>query len=164
MPSSHLFLWCPLLLLPSIFPSIRDFSNESSVHIRSKILELQVQHQSFQREFRIDFPSDWLVWSPCWLRDFQESSPAPQLEGITALVLHLLHGPALTTVHGHWEDHSLDYMDLCQQSNVSAFQHTVQEYYSVIKRKEVLMPATTYTKLKNIRLNERSQIKKTHIV
>ena len=34
MLSSHLILWCPLLLLPSIFPSIRDFSNESSVHIR----------------------------------------------------------------------------------------------------------------------------------
>ena len=34
MPSSHLILWPPLLLLPSIFPSIRDFSNESAVHIR----------------------------------------------------------------------------------------------------------------------------------
>ena len=34
MLSSHLILWRPLLLLPSIFPSIRDFSNESSVHIR----------------------------------------------------------------------------------------------------------------------------------
>ena len=34
MPSSHLILWCPLLLLPSIFPSIRDFSSESAVHIR----------------------------------------------------------------------------------------------------------------------------------
>ena len=34
MSSSHLILWCPLLLLPSIFPSIRDFTNESDVHIR----------------------------------------------------------------------------------------------------------------------------------
>ena len=34
MPSSHLSLWCPRLLLPSVFPSIKDFSNESSVHIR----------------------------------------------------------------------------------------------------------------------------------
>ena len=34
MLSSHLILWCPLLLLPSVFPSIRDFSNESAVHIR----------------------------------------------------------------------------------------------------------------------------------
>ena len=33
-PASHLILWCPLLLLPSIFPSIRDFSNESAVCIR----------------------------------------------------------------------------------------------------------------------------------
>ena len=33
MPSSHLIFWYPLLLLPSIFPSIRDFSNELSVHI-----------------------------------------------------------------------------------------------------------------------------------
>ena len=34
MPSSHFFLWGPLPLLPSIFPSIRDFSNELTVHIR----------------------------------------------------------------------------------------------------------------------------------
>ena len=34
MPSNHLILWCPLLLLPSIFPSIRVFSNESALHIR----------------------------------------------------------------------------------------------------------------------------------
>ena len=34
IPSSHLILWHPLLLLPSIFPSIRDFSNELAVHIR----------------------------------------------------------------------------------------------------------------------------------
>ena len=34
MPSSHLILWFPFLLLSSVFPSIRDFSNESAVHIR----------------------------------------------------------------------------------------------------------------------------------
>ena len=34
MPSNHLVLYCPLLLLPSIFPSIRVFSNESALHIR----------------------------------------------------------------------------------------------------------------------------------
>ena len=34
MPSSHLILWRPLLLLPSIFPSIRVFSNESVLHMR----------------------------------------------------------------------------------------------------------------------------------
>ena len=49
MPSNHLILCCPLLLLPSIFPSIRVFSNESALcyHV-AKVLEFQVQHQSFQ--------------------------------------------------------------------------------------------------------------------
>ena len=50
MPSNHLILCRPLLLLPSIFPSIRVFSNESPSpsHQVAKVLELQLQHQSFQ--------------------------------------------------------------------------------------------------------------------
>ena len=52
MPSNNLILCHPLLLLPSVFPSIRVFSNESALHIFSnestKVLELQLQHQSFQ--------------------------------------------------------------------------------------------------------------------
>ena len=49
IPSSHLILCRPLLLLPSIFPSIKVFSNESALHVRwPKELELQLQHQSFQ--------------------------------------------------------------------------------------------------------------------
>ena len=49
MPYNHLIL-CPLLLLPSICPGIRVFSNESALHIRwpNKVLEFQLQHQSFQ--------------------------------------------------------------------------------------------------------------------
>ena len=54
----------------------------------------------------------------------KESSPAPQSEGIDSLAFCLLYGPVLTTVCDHWEDHSLDYTDLCRQSNVSAFQNT----------------------------------------
>ena len=63
-----------------------------------------------------------LVWSPCCPRDFQESSPASQFKGINSLVLCLLYGLAPTTVRDHWEDHSLDYVDLYQQSNDSVFQ------------------------------------------
>ena len=55
MPSNHLILCCPLLFLPSIFPSIRVFSNVSPSHQVAKVLELQLQHQSFQWIFRTDF-------------------------------------------------------------------------------------------------------------
>ena len=51
--------------------------------------------------------------------------PALQCEGINSLVLYLLYGPAFTTIHNHWEDNSLEYTDLCQLCDVSAFQHTV---------------------------------------
>ena len=59
MPSNHLILCCPLLLLDSIFPSIRIFSNESALCIRwpkySGGQSIQLQHQSFQWIFRTDF-------------------------------------------------------------------------------------------------------------
>ena len=47
MPSNHLILCRPLLLLPSIFPSIRVFSNEQALHQVAKVLKLELQHQSF---------------------------------------------------------------------------------------------------------------------
>ena len=53
----------------------------------------------------------------CNSRDFMEPSPAPQFEGINSSELCLPYYPAVTTLHGHWEDHSLDYTDLCYQSN-----------------------------------------------
>ena len=66
MPSNHLILSCPLLLLPSVFPSIRVFFQWISCSQQvAKVLELRLQHQSFQWVFRIDFLLDWLVWSCC---------------------------------------------------------------------------------------------------
>ena len=61
MPSNHLVICRPLLLLPSIFPSIRVFSNESALCIRWPKLEFQLQHQSFNDySGLISFRMDWL--------------------------------------------------------------------------------------------------------
>ena len=64
-----------------------------------KVLEPQLQHQSFQ--FRVHFLKDGLVWSPYSPRDSQESPPAPQFESIKSSVLNLLYGPTLTFVHDY---------------------------------------------------------------
>ena len=77
-----------------------------------KGLELQLQHQSFQWIFRIDFLEDWLVWSPCCPRDSQESSPSPQFESINSVVLSLLCGPTLTSVQDYWKNHNWLYGSL----------------------------------------------------
>ena len=121
MPSNHLILYRPLLLLPSIFPSIRVFSNESALRIgRPKYWSFSF---SISPPVYIQgwFPLGLLVWSSCCPRDSQESSPTPQFESINSLALSLLYGPTLTSVHDYWKNHSFDCMDLCQQSNVSAF-------------------------------------------
>ena len=84
-------------------------------------MAFQLQHQSFQRTPRTDLLYEGLVGSPCNPRDSQESSPTPQFKSINSSVLSLLYGPTLTSVHDHWKNHPFDYMDLCQQSDVSAF-------------------------------------------
>ena len=61
----------------------------SSLHQVAKVLELQLQHQSFQWIFKVDFLQDGLVQS-CSPRDSQEFSPAPQFESISSSVLSLL--------------------------------------------------------------------------
>ena len=68
----HHLIFCRPLLLPSVFPRIRVFSNESALTYQmANVLELQLQHQSLQWIFRVDFPLDWLVWSP-QLKEFSK--------------------------------------------------------------------------------------------
>ena len=81
----------------------------SSSHQVAKVLELQLQHQSFQWICRVDFLWDWLVWSLCCPGDSQESSLALQFEGINSSVLSLLYGPILISIRDYWENHSFDY-------------------------------------------------------
>ena len=125
MPSSHLILCRPLLLLPPIPPSIRVFSNQSTLRIRWPNYWSFSFSQSFQRNPRADLLQNALVGSPCSPRDSQESSPTPQFKSINSLALSLLHSPTLTSVHDHWKNHSLDETDLCWQSNVSAFEYAI---------------------------------------
>ena len=98
MPSSHLILCCPLLLLSSIFPSISLFQWVSSLHWVAKVLEFQLQQQSFQWTPRTDLIWNGLVGSPCSPRDSQESS-TPQFKSINDSVLSFLYSPTLTSVH-----------------------------------------------------------------
>ena len=79
------------------------FYSVSSLHQVAKILELQLQHQSFQWIFRFDFLYNWLVWSPCSPRDSHVSSPLPQFKSISSSVLSLLYGPTLTSVPDYWK-------------------------------------------------------------
>ena len=126
MPSSHLILCRPLLLLPptprhrSLLPRV------NSSHEVAKVLEFQLQHHPYQRNPRADLLQNGLVGSPCSPRDSQESSPTPHFKSINSSALSLLHSPTLTSIHDHRKNHSLDQTDFCWQSNVSAFEYAIQ--------------------------------------
>ena len=79
-----------------------------SLHKVAKVLEFQLQHQSFQWIPRTDLLWDGLVGSPCSPRDSQESSPTPQFKSINSSALSFLYKPTLTSIHDHWKKHSLD--------------------------------------------------------
>ena len=109
MLSSHLILCRPLFLLPPIPPSIRVFSNESTLHMRwPKYCSFSFSIiPSKEIPALISFRMDWLdlLASP---RDSQESSPTPQFKTINSSVLSLLQSPTLTSIHNHRKNHSLD--------------------------------------------------------
>ena len=73
----------------------------SSSHQVAKVLEFQLQHQSFQWALRTDLLYDGLVGSSCSPRDSQESSPTPQFKSINSLVLSFLYSSTLTSIHDH---------------------------------------------------------------
>ena len=102
MPSYHLIL----LLPPSIFPSIRVFSNESVLRFRWP------KYWSFSFSIRpsneysglISFRMDWLDLLA--VQGTQESSPTPQFKSINSSVFSFLYGSTLTSIHDHWKNHS----------------------------------------------------------
>ena len=136
MPSNHLILCCPLLVRPSIFPSIRVFSNESALHLRWPkywSFSFSISPSSeYSRliSFRIDGLD--LLAVQRTLKSFLQhhSSKASIIWHSAFFMVHLSHLymttgkttalTTLTSVHDHWKNHGFDHMDLCQQNDVSA--------------------------------------------
>jgi len=122
MPSNHLILCHPLLLPPSIFPSIRVFSNELALCIRwpkYRSFSFSIS-PSNEHSGLISFRIDWF--------DLLAVQGLSRVFSNTTVQKHQFFGaqlffssPPLTSIHGYWKNHSFDVIDLCWQSNVSAF-------------------------------------------
>ena len=100
MPSSHLILCCPLLLLLPTPPSIRVFSNESTLHIRwPKYWSFSVRISPSNEYLElISFRIDWFDLA---VQGILKSLLQHQFKSINSLVLSLLYGPTLTSIHDY---------------------------------------------------------------
>ena len=108
MPSNHLILCRSLLFLPSIFPSIRVFSNQSALRIRwSKYWSFSFSiSPSNEHPGPISLRMDWLDLLA--VQGTLKSPPTPQFKSIKSLALSFLYSLTLTSIHDHWKNRSLD--------------------------------------------------------
>ena len=133
MLSNHLILCHPLLLLPSIFPSIEVFSNESVLCTRWP------KYWSFS--FSISLPHEYLGLISSGLTglisDSQESSPEPQFK-------HQFFStqPSLwcnSPIYNDWKNHSFDYITLCPQSDVFVFNTSSRFIIAFLPRRKCIL-------------------------
>ena len=108
MSTNHLILCRPLLLPPSIFASIRVFSNESVLSIRWPKNWSFSFSISPSNEYSGLISLGWTGGISCSPRDSQESSPTPQFKSISSSVLSFLYSSTLTSIYDYWKSHSLD--------------------------------------------------------
>ena len=120
MPSNHLILCYLPFLLPSIFPSIRVFCNESVRHIRwSKYWSFSFSISPSNEHSGLNsFRTEWLD-SPASHGTLMRL-PQKYSSKVSFLVLRFHYSPTLTSINDKWKNHSFDKTDLCQQSNESA--------------------------------------------
>ena len=133
--SCPLSQWCCLTISSSAalfsfclqsFPASGSFPVSWLFTSHGQTLELQLQHQFFQWIFI----QDWFPLGLTFLISLQSKGllrvfSSTTVKSINYLVLSLLYGPTLTSIHDYWKDHGFDYMDLCQQSDILAFYYAV---------------------------------------
>ena len=105
-PSHSLLSPSPPASNPSQHQNLFQWVNSS--HEVAKVLEFQLQHQSFQITPRTDLLQNGPVGSPCSPRDSQESSPTPQFKSINSSAFSFLYSPTLTSIYDYRKNYSLD--------------------------------------------------------
>ena len=105
MPSNHLILFSSC---PQSFPASGSF-------IMSQLFASGGQSIGVSASTSV-LPMNTQDWSPCSIRESQESYPTPQFKSINSLAISFLYSPTLTSIHNYWKNHSFDYMYICWQS------------------------------------------------
>ena len=103
MPSDHLILCCPLLLPPSIFLSIRVFSNELALHIRQPNYWTSGSASVLLMNIQDWFPLGLTGWIPLQSKGLSRVFSSATIQKHQFLALNFLHGPTLTSIHDNWK-------------------------------------------------------------
>ena len=111
MPSSHLILCHPLLLLPSIFPSIKVFSNESALCINTSKYWISASISVLSMNTQDWSPLGWIGWISLQSKGLSRVFSNTTVQKHHPLVLSFLYSPTLTSIHDYWKNHRFDIKD-----------------------------------------------------
>ena len=119
-PTISLILCHPFLFLPSVFPSIRIFSSQLfSSGVQS--IGASASASVLPRNIQGWFPLGLNGWISLLSKGLSRAFSNITVQNINSLAVSLPYGTTLTSIHDYRKNHSFDYMDLCWQSDVSAF-------------------------------------------
>ena len=107
MPSSHLILWCPLLLLQS-FPASGSFPRSQFFTSGGQSIRALASASVLPMNIQDWFPLGLTGCISSQSKGLSKSSPTPQSKSINSSVLRFLNSPTLTFLHDYWKNHSLD--------------------------------------------------------
>ena len=111
MPSSYLILCCPLLLLPPLPPSIKVFSNESTLHMRWQSTRVSASASVLPVNTQDWSPSGWTGWISLQSKGLSTVFSNTTVQKHQFFGTQLSFSPTLTSIHDHWRNYSLDQTD-----------------------------------------------------
>ena len=107
MPSNHLIL-CRPLLLPSISPSIGSFPMSQFFASVGQTIGVSASTSALPMNAQDWFPLWWTGWISLQSKGFSRVFSNTAVQKHQSLALSFLYSPTLTSIHGHWKNHSLD--------------------------------------------------------
>ena len=108
MPSNHLILCCPLLLLPQSFPPSGSFHMSQFFASGGQRIGVSASASVLPMTIQDGFPLGLTGWISLQSKDSQESSLSSQFKSINSLVLSFLYSPTLTSILDYWKNPSFD--------------------------------------------------------
>ena len=118
---NHLILCHPLLALSSILPSNRVFSKESCLSSGGQNFGFSASTTVLSMNIQGSFPLGLTDLISLQSKQFSRVFSSTTTLKHNSSVLNHFYGPAPTSVHDYWKNHSFDFTDLCQQRDASAF-------------------------------------------
>ena len=107
MPSNHLILCHPLLLLLQSFPASGSFPMSQFFESGGQNIGVSASASDLPMNIQYWFPLGWTGWISLQSKGLSRVS-TPQFKSINSLALSFLYSPTLTSIHDHWKNHSFD--------------------------------------------------------